>query len=92
MSFSHPRDGQEAVLFFASPHSRSSAGQALSRSIAATIGVEPLGRAIPMLKNTRSPAVVISVASLDEKTGGSAAQGVINLFAALSEDRVSVEE
>jgi hypothetical protein len=79
-------------LYFASPHSKSSAGQALSKSIAATVGVAPLGRAIPMLKNTRSPAVVIAVAALDEKIGGAAAQGVINLFATLAEDRVSTEE
>jgi N-acetylmuramoyl-L-alanine amidase len=92
ISFSHPRDGQEAALYFASPHSRSSAGHALSRSVATTVGVEPLGRAIPMLKNTRSPAVVIAVSSLDEKTGGSAAQGVINLFATLADDRISTEE
>ena len=92
VAFAHPRDGQEGVLFFASPHSRSSAGQALARSIAATVGMEPLGRAIPMLKNTRSPAVVIATGGLDEKTGGSAAQGVINLFATLAEDRVSPEE
>lgn len=92
VAFSHSRDGHEGVLYFASPHSRSSAGHALSKAIATTVGLEPLGRAIPMLKNTRSPAVVVAMASLDEKTGGSAAQGVINLFATLAEDRVSAEE
>ncbi len=92
VAFARARDGQEGSMYFASPHSMSSAGQALARSIAATVGVEPLGRAIPMLKNTRSPAVVIALGSVDEKTGGAAAQGVINLFATLAEDRVSSEE
>lgn len=92
VAFARARDGQEGSMYFASPHSRSSAGQALARSIAATVGVEPLGKAIPMLKNTRSPAVVVSLTALDEKTGGAAAQGVINLFATLAEDRVSAEE
>lgn len=92
VAFCHPRDGQEGVLYFASPHSRSSAGHALARAIAGAVGIEPLGRAIPMLKNTRSPATVVAVAGLDEKTGGSAAQGVINLFATLAEDRISPEE
>lgn len=92
IAFARARDGQDGAMYFASPHSMSSAGHALARSIATTLGIEPLGRANPMLKNTRSPAVVVALRALDEKTGGAAAQGIINLFATLAEERVSAEE
>ena len=92
VSFAHPRDDQEGALFFESQHSRSTAGEALAQSIAATVGTDPTGRAIPMLKDTRSPAVVVAVASLGEKTGGATAQGVINLFATLADERISADQ
>ncbi len=72
------------VYYFASQHSSSSAGAALAGRIGALLGVEPGGRAIPILKNTRSPAVVIAVAEFEESTIGAVAQGVMDLFAAPS--------
>lgn len=73
--------GESAVYFFASSHSSSHAGELLAKSIAAELTVGHKGRATPMLKNTRSPAVVVAVEPLGARVGGLTAQGVINLFA-----------
>lgn len=69
------------VYYFASQHSSSSAGAALASHVGSLLGVEPGGRAIPILKNTRSPAVVVAVTEFDEPTVEAVAQGVMDLFA-----------
>lgn len=85
VSFALPRE-EPSVYFFASAHSTSAAGESLAREIADCLGVGAEGRSIPMLKNTRSPAVVVAVEPMDEHTGGKAAQGLINLFARREEE------
>ena len=80
VSFAMPRE-EEAVYFFSSSHSSSAAGASLAHEVAACLGVRAKGRSIPMLKNTRSPAIVVAVAPMTARVGGKAAQGVINLFA-----------
>lgn len=81
VSFALPRDETDAVYYFSSQHSRSDAGARIADAVAHVLGVESAGRSIPMLKNTRSPAIVIAVADMDAYTGGKAAQGIIDLFA-----------
>ena len=81
VAFAHPRDEDPGVWFFASTHSHSAAGESMAKAVAHTMGLDIVGRAIPMLKDTRSPAVVIATDPLDGTTGGFAAQGLINLFA-----------
>jgi hypothetical protein len=83
VSFSHPTRDGPCVAFFESAHSSSSAGRRMAEAIAARLGVPVLGRAVPMLKHTRSPAVIVATAPLDETTGGRVAQGIIDLFARL---------
>ena len=84
VSFAMPRE-EQAVFYFASAHSTSAAGASLAAEVAACLDVDATGRSIPMLKNTRSPAIVVAVAPMDEQTGGKVAQGVINLFAGEAE-------
>ncbi len=81
VSFALPYDGEAAVFYFASAHSSSHAGQIVAKAVAEELHLSTAGRAIPMLKNTRSPAIVIATAPLGARVGGSAAQGIINLFA-----------
>lgn len=87
IGFATPEEGNEAVYYFASPHGSSSAGAAFAHAIAAVLGVEAEGRATPMLKDTRAPAVVIALKHVDEHTGGKAAQGIVNLLASTTEER-----
>lgn len=82
VAFSAIKEGDEpAVYFFESAHSRSHAGQLMAKAVSDELGISSSGRATPMLKNTRSPAVVVAAAELGEMVGGKAAQGIINLFA-----------
>ena len=76
-----PRDGEPGVFYFASELSKSHAGEALAERIAGLLGVAHAGRAIPILKNTRSPAVVVAIPDPDERTTTAVAHGLISLFA-----------
>ena len=71
---------EPAVLYFSSELSSSSAGRAVAEHIGAHLGADPQGRAIPILKNTRSPAVVVAVPEPDEETTASIVQGLIELY------------
>ena len=53
----------------------------MAKAVAEELHLSTAGRAIPMLKNTRSPAIVIAAEPLGARIGGQAAQGIINLFA-----------
>ena len=85
VSFAAPTSDGPCVSYFASAHSSSSAGAHMAQAIAERLHVPTLGRAIPMLKHTRPPAVVIATDPMDERTGGRVAQGVIDLYARLEE-------
>ncbi len=80
-----PRDGEPAVYYFASAHSRSEAGAALAASVGRGLGLASHGRAVPMLKNTRSPAILVAAEPMDERIAGKVAQGLFDLLA--SSDR-----
>ena len=59
VSFQLPGDETPAVFFFASALSRSEAGAILATEVAARLGLGVEGRASPILKETRAPAVVV---------------------------------
>jgi N-acetylmuramoyl-L-alanine amidase len=82
IGFFVPQDGEEAVFYFSSEHSRSEAGMALAESVAKRLGISPAGRTMPILKNTRSPAVVVAVRSMNRRVG----RVVANVVASLYED------
>ena len=77
-------DGPGVVHFFASEKSKSSSGEALAERIAGRLGLTTSGRAIPILKNTRSPAIVAALADFTTQTTTAIAQGLLDLY---SEDR-----
>lgn len=81
VAFRLSRDGEDAVYYFASDHSTSQAGEELARALALTLGAQVEGRASAMLKETRAPAAVVALQSLDEKTGLAVAEGLSRFFA-----------
>ncbi len=81
VAFAAPGSDGDCVSYFSSAHSSSSAGEHLARAIGERLGIPVHGRAVPMLRNTRSPAVIVATTPLNETTGGRVAQGVIDVFA-----------
>lgn len=73
-------DEPSTVYYFASDHSRSEAGAMLAEAIADALGSTVQGRATPMLKETRAPAVVVSCPDLSEKTGLALVDGIEDFF------------
>ncbi len=81
IAFRLNREGDDCVFYFASEHSSSRAGQELAESIALTVGARVEGRAYAMLKETRAPAAVVALRTLDEKSGLAVAEGLNQFFA-----------
>lgn len=75
-----PEDGEDGVYYFSSEHSRSEAGMAIALHIADRLGVRAYGRTLPILKETRSPAVVVAMRSMNRRTGKVVANAVASLY------------
>jgi N-acetylmuramoyl-L-alanine amidase len=73
-------DDEPLVYYFQSDHSRSEAGALLAEAVAGSVGCRVEGRATPMLKETRAPAVVVSCPDLSEKTGMAMVDGIEGFF------------
>lgn len=87
VSITVPHDDVEGVFYFGTPLSTSDAGNAIAVHIAGRLGVPALPRAVPLLKETRSPAVVIAVATPSVGTGSVIAKAIVDLYAkGLDED------
>ena len=86
VSFALPHAHEAGVYYFGSTRTTSPAGDRMARAVAARLDVPTLPRTIPMLKDTRSPAVVIAVEPMTEHTGGRVAQGIIDLFVTARDD------
>ena len=81
IAYALPTIEAPAVFFFASPHSRSAAGETIAAAIAFRLGVDINGRVNTMLRETRSPAVVVSATPMNEVLGRAVAEAVIGLYA-----------
>lgn len=80
LGFQRPQDGEDAVYFFASDRSRSAAGESLADALSAALGIPARGVTIPMVKETRSPAVVVAVTELEAATGRKAAHALASAY------------
>lgn len=80
VGFQIPTDGVEGILYFQSEHSRSEAGLTIATILADRVGVPALGRSIPMLKETRSPAVVVALRSINRRVGRVVAHAVASIY------------
>lgn len=70
----------EGVYFFESSLSRSEGGREIASLLAERLGVERLGMTLPMLKETRSPAVIVALRSLNRRTGRIVANSLASLY------------
>ncbi|MBT8212429.1 MAG: peptidoglycan-binding protein, partial [Acidimicrobiia bacterium] len=73
VSFAHPLTDAAGVYYFASEHSSSEAGRTIADGVASKLGLEPLGRSIPILRETRMPAIVVAT-SLSGDVGSNAVE------------------
>lgn len=80
VGFLSPADGVEGVFYFESAHSRSEAGMAIAEVLGERLGLPAEGRSLPMLKETRAPAVVVSMRSLSRRAGTIVAHAVATLY------------
>ncbi len=82
LSFSIPQDGVAAVYYFESAHSRSEAGASLALAIAERLGLNARGVTIPMVTETRSPAVVVATLTPSAAVGETSARAIADLHVA----------
>lgn len=76
-----------SVFYYSSDHGRSAVGQLLAAAVANHLRATVEGRATPMLKETRAPAVVIETAEADEKTARAVVDGIEDFFARAGQEK-----
>lgn len=81
VAFQLDNDSRNSVFYFASQHSQSEVGEKLASCVSLRIGGRVEGRASALLKETRAPAVVVSVAQLSAETGAAVSEGLKDFFA-----------
>ena len=81
ISITMPTDGAEGVFYFGTPLSTSEAGRAVACHLARYLAFEPLPRAVPILQETRSPAVVVAVADPEPELGARIGGAIVDLYA-----------
>lgn len=69
-----------SISYFASPRSHSVAGKLIAACLAKAMSLETEGQATAILKDTRSPAVVVAVSDLGAATGETAVIGLQQFF------------
>jgi N-acetylmuramoyl-L-alanine amidase len=82
VGFLVPQDREEAVYYFESDHSVSEAGRAISGVVAARLGLPSHGSTMPILKETRAPAVLVSLRSMSRRVGRVVANAVGSIYEA----------
>ena len=80
VGFFVPDEGDEGIYYFSSEHSRSEAGMGVAQALADRLGVSPVGRTMPILKETRAPAVVVALRSMNRRAGRIVANVVASLY------------
>jgi N-acetylmuramoyl-L-alanine amidase len=80
VSFQITESDDAGVYSFESPRSRSEAGARLGDAVARRLGLERRGRATAILRETRSPAIVVSVPQLDSEIGRRVVEGIESFF------------
>lgn len=88
VGFALPATDVPGVYFFASTLSHSEAGEALARAVAPRLGLHPVGRVTPILRETRAPAIVATVPHLGPRLG----RAVVTALAAWLSSRPAQDE
>jgi N-acetylmuramoyl-L-alanine amidase len=80
VAFATPRDGEAAVFYFASTYSHSAAGEKIAAAVAHSVGLLATGRSVPMLQDTRQPAIIVAKEPMDASVGRATAEGIRTLL------------
>lgn len=80
ISFQQSPPDAGAISYFASPRSHSVAGKLLAECLAEVMSLPTEGQATAMLKDTRSPAVVVATPKLGGRVGKAAVHGLQRFF------------
>lgn len=80
VGFFVPNELDEGVYYFSSEHSRSEAGMVIAEHVAQRLGVRAHGRTMPILKETRAPAIVVALRSVNRRVGRVVANTLASLF------------
>lgn len=91
VAFALPQTDVAAVFYFASALSHSEAGSAIAGFVARRLGIEAAGRSMPILTETRAPAIVISVPRLDATLGRAVVRSLETWFSTRDEDQPASE-
>jgi hypothetical protein len=73
-------DEEEGIYYFHSEHSRSEGGMEIATRLAERLNVAPRGKTLPMLKETRSPAVIVALRSMNRRTGRIVANSLAAMY------------
>jgi N-acetylmuramoyl-L-alanine amidase len=76
-----------AVYYFSSELGRSEVGARLAAAIGDELGCPVRGRATPMLKETRAPAVVIECTEVGDDTGDRVVNGIERFFSQVTQTK-----
>ncbi len=81
VGFAIAEQSEEGIFYFSSEHSESQAGRAIAEHLGTRLAVvRPAGRVLPILKETRAPAVVLSLRTLDRRVGHDVAQALAEMY------------
>ena len=72
--------GEPGIFFFGTERSFSPAGRVVAEAIGHRLGMPVEARATPMLRETRSPAVVVAMDRPVANTGVTVAEVVVDLY------------
>lgn len=85
VGFYVPHEIDEGIYYFSSEHSHSEAGMVIAEHIADRLGIRAYGRTMPILKETRAPAVVVALRSTNRRAGRIVANAIAGLYEQTSE-------
>jgi N-acetylmuramoyl-L-alanine amidase len=89
IAFARPGTDEEGVYSFASRISHSAAGAALAMAVARVLEVPTHGRVMPILVETRPPAIVIAIRDLSARTGKTAIVAIEEWLERLARERAA---
>lgn len=87
VAFAHPGSDEEGIYSFASRISHSAAGAALAMAVARVLQVPTHGRVMPILVETRPPAIVIAVKDMTGEIGETAIAAIEQWLERLARER-----
>lgn len=87
IAFAHPASDEEDVYSFASRISHSAAGAALAMAVGRVLRVPTHGRVMPILVETRPPAIVVALKDLSAETGRIAVDAIEAWLKRLARER-----